>query len=167
VQSFAADLKGAIPGDIDDLITLPIAATQCGAGVVCDSTVARTSGYTVDQVLLWKGPYLAASISDDPKAVLRSGYIANLDNRLLRFDATTGVPEYCSSAGAILERCDGFLSTDPMFVAVKVDSLTADQAGIINGLVDGPKERFPGLEGRFRYPKQGSPAYYLAAPIIP
>jgi prepilin-type N-terminal cleavage/methylation domain-containing protein len=167
VQSFASDLKGVIPGDLEDLITLPIASTQCGAGVVCDSTVTHAAGYTVDQVQLWKGPYLAASISDDPRAVLRSGYIANVENRLLRFDATSGVPEFCSSPGRTLELCSGFVSTDPMYVAVKVDSLTAAQAGIVNDLVDGPKERFPGLEGRFRYPTEGSPAYYLAAPIVP
>lgn len=167
VQSFGADLKGVLPGDLEDLVTLPIAETQCSVGVVCDSTVTHAVGYTVDEVELWKGPYLAASISDDPQAVLRSGYIANVENRLLRFDATTGAPEFCSSAGSTLQRCAGFLSTDPLFVAVKVDSLTAGQAAIVNGIVDGPKEKHPGLEGRFRYPDSGSPAYYLAAPIVP
>lgn len=167
IQSFGSDMKGVLPGDLEDLITLPIATTQCGTGVVCDSTVTHAAGYTVDQVQLWKGPYLAASVSDDPQAIMRSGYVANVENRLMRFDATTGVPEYCSSAGTILQRCAGFLSTDPLYIAVKVDSLTPDQASIVNGLVDGPKERHPGLEGRFRYPTQGSPAYYLAAPIVP
>ena len=165
IQSFSSDLKGTNPGDIEDLITAPIAITSCGAGIRCDSTITHTFGYSSDEVALWKGPYLDASISDDPAAVLRSGYVANVENTLIRFDATNGIPEFCADNGA-RQPCPGFVATNPLFVAVKVDSLTAEQAGIVNGLVDGPKERNPGLEGRFRYPTSGSPAYFLAAPIV-
>lgn len=166
IQSFSSDLKGTNPGDIEDLISVPIPVTSCAAGIRCDSTVTHTFGYTSDEVALWKGPYLAASISDDPTAVLRSGYIANIENELMRFDAVNGIPEFCSSADGTRQPCPGFVSTNPLFVAVKVDSLTTEQAGIVNNLIDGPKETNPGLEGRFRYPASGSPAYFLAAPIV-
>jgi len=166
IQSFSSDLKGTNPGDIEDLITPPIATTSCGAGVPCDSTINHTTGYTSDMVALWKGPYLAASINADPRSVLRSGYIANVENPLLRFDEVDGVPEFCGSSGQTAQRCPGFVATNPLFVAVKLDSLNAEQAGIVNGLIDGPKETNPGLEGRFRYPGSGSPAYFLAAPIV-
>jgi hypothetical protein len=84
----------------------------------------------------------------------------------VRYDALNGVPEFCSSGlSDILVPCAGFVATNPLFVAVKVNGLNAQQAAIVNGLIDGPNESQSGLEGRFRYPVSGTPAYFLAAPV--
>jgi hypothetical protein len=171
VQSFATDVKGALPGDLEDLTDPLFTNSACNATTPCDSTVTHADIYTAQQVKLWKGPYLAASIDASPLSALRSGYVAEIHNTLLRFDAVTGVPEFCPSVGTTLVPCAGFVATNPLFVAVRVDSLNLAQALIVNGIIDGPNETQPGLQGRFRFPTPArptslaTPAYFLAAPI--
>jgi prepilin-type N-terminal cleavage/methylation domain-containing protein len=171
VQSFASDVKGAVPGDLEDLTEPLLTNAACNTFNPCDSTVTHRDIYTVQQIRLWKGPYLAASVSASPLSTLRSGYVASIQNMLVRYDAISGVPEFCPSAGTLTIPCAGFVSTNPLFVAVRVDSLNLAQAGVVNGIIDGPNEVQPGSQGRFRYPTPGSPtaiatpAYFMAAPV--
>lgn len=171
IQSFASDVKGALPGDIEDLTEPLLTNSTCNTINPCDSTVTHTDIYTAQQARLWRGPYLAASIDPNPQAALRSGYVADIHNSLIRYDAISGVPELCSSVGTQLIPCSGFVATNPLFVAVRVDSLNLSQALIVNNIIDGPNESQPGLMGRFRFPTPlsptalATPAYYLAAPV--
>jgi prepilin-type N-terminal cleavage/methylation domain-containing protein len=171
VQSFASDVKGALPGDIEDLTEPLFTNAACNTTTPCDSTITHTDIYTAQQVKLWKGPYLAASIDADPRSAIRSGYVAQIHNTLVRFDAISGIPEFCPSVGVTLVPCTGFIPTNPLFVAVRVDSLNLAQALIVNGIIDGPNETQPGLQGRFRFPtpatptQLATPAYFLAAPV--
>jgi hypothetical protein len=99
---------------------------------------------------------------------LRTGYTAQINNVLTRFDAISGVPELCPLVGGVSATCSGFISTNPLFVAVRVLGLTKDQAMAVNEILDGPNEVNPGLEGRFRFmPDSGTPAYFLAVPVPP
>jgi prepilin-type N-terminal cleavage/methylation domain-containing protein len=171
IQTFASDVKGALPGDLEDLTDPLLTNSSCNSFNPCDSTVTHQDIFTVQQARLWRGPYLAASISPLPSASLRSGYVAEIHNTLLRFDALSGVPEFCSSVGTALVPCAGFIATNPLFIAVRIDSLNLSQALTVNQIVDGPNETQPGLQGRFRFPTPTSqtalatPAYFLAAPI--
>jgi prepilin-type N-terminal cleavage/methylation domain-containing protein len=171
VQSFASDVKGALPGDLEDLTEPLLTNAACNTANPCDSTVTHADIYNPQQVRLWKGPYLAASIAALPSSAMRSGYVAEIHNELLRFDALSGMPEFCDGTGGAQMPCSGFVATNPLFVAVRIDSLTLHQALIVNGIIDGPNETDPGLQGRFRFPtpslptKIASPAYFLAAPI--
>jgi prepilin-type N-terminal cleavage/methylation domain-containing protein len=170
IQSFASDVKGALPGDLQDLTQPLLVNAACNDLNPCDSTVTHQEIFP-QQVRLWKGPYLAASISDDPNAALRSGYVADIHNTLVRYDATDGVPELCPDTASRLVPCAGFVASNPLFIAVRVDSLTLAQALIVNDIIDGPNEARPGLQGRFRFPTPSSPnalatpAYFLAAPV--
>jgi prepilin-type N-terminal cleavage/methylation domain-containing protein len=171
VQSFASDVKGAMPGDLEDLTDPLLTNSACNTANPCDSTITHADIYNPQQVRLWKGPYLAASIAPTPGSSIRSGYVAEIHNTLLRFDAISGVPEFCDGVGPAMVPCAGFVATNPLFVAVRVDSLSLAQALIVNGIIDGPNETQPGLQGRVRFPtpaeptKLASPAYFLAAPI--
>lgn len=171
IQTFSSDVKGALPGDLEDLTEPLLTNGNCNNFNPCDSTVTHTDIYTPQQVKLWKGPYLAASIMPDPSASIRSGYVAEIHNTLLRFDEVTGVPEFCPSVGTAMVPCAGFVATNPLYVAVQVDSLNLAQALIVNQMIDGPNETQPGLQGRFRFPtpatptRLASPAYFLAAPV--
>jgi prepilin-type N-terminal cleavage/methylation domain-containing protein len=171
IQSFASDVKGALPGDLEDLTEPLLTNAACNATLPCDSTVTHADIYTDQQIKLWKGPYLAASIVPTPTAAIRSGYVAEIHNTLLRFDAFSGVPEFCPSVGTALVPCSGFVPTNPLFVAVRIDSLNLAQALFVNGIIDGPNEVQPGLQGRFRFPtpstptKLATPAYFLASPV--
>jgi prepilin-type N-terminal cleavage/methylation domain-containing protein len=171
VQSFASDVKGALPGDLEDLTDPILTNGSCNTFNPCDSTITHQDIYTQQQTQLWKGPYLAASIAADPSATLRSGYVADIENALVRYDAISGVPEWCPSVGTQMVPCSGFIATNPLYVAVRVDSLNLQQALIVNSIIDGPNEAQPGLQGRFRFPTPTSPtglatpAYFLAAPI--
>src|SRR4051812_14858215 len=78
VQTFSSDLKGVLPGDIQDLTQPLLINTLCDRVNPCDSTVTHRSTYSGAQTLLWKGPYLSASIDRDPSSFIRSGYVANL-----------------------------------------------------------------------------------------
>ena len=165
IQTFTTDLKGILPGDIQDLTQPILVNTVCNRASPCDSTVTHRTAYSAQQALLWRGPYLAASLERDPNALLRSGYVADISNTLTRFDAVNGVPELCQLNGGGAVTCNGFVATNPLFVAVKVTGLNHDQAVQINAIVDGANELNPGFEGRFRFTADGSLAYYLASPM--
>jgi prepilin-type N-terminal cleavage/methylation domain-containing protein len=173
IQQFASDVKGVMPGDIEDLIEPLFTSAGCSRLNPCDSTITHTQTYTVQQIAQWKGPYLTASMSADPASLLRSGYVADVANPLVRFDAISGVAELCPTGGGItMAPCGGFVAANPLFVAVRVAGLNRQQALIVNSIIDGPHEANPGLEGRFRFPNgtgpfSASPAYFLAAPIAP
>jgi prepilin-type N-terminal cleavage/methylation domain-containing protein len=171
IQTFASDMKGTLPGDLEDLTEPLLTNASCNTINPCDSTVTHTDIYTAQQVRLWRGPYLEASISADPAMSLRSGYVAEIHNMLVRFDSFSGVPEFCPSIGTQTVPCAGFVASNPLFVAVRVDSLNLDQALTVNSIIDGPNETQPGLQGRFRFPSPASPtalatpAYFLATPV--
>ncbi len=171
IQSFASDVKGALPGDLEDLTDPLMTNGTCNTINPCDSTVTHVNIFTVAQAALWRGPYLQASIGPSPDAAIRSGYVADIHNTLVRYDATSGVPEWCSGIGTQLVPCAGFIVTNPLYVAVRVDSLNLAQALIVNNIIDGPNEAQPGLQGRFRFPTPASPtalatpAYFLATPV--
>jgi prepilin-type N-terminal cleavage/methylation domain-containing protein len=171
VQSFASDVKGALPGDLEDLTEPLLTNGACNNFNPCDSTITHRDIFTIQQIRLWRGPYLAASLSTNPVSAIRSGYVANIQNLLVRYDATSGVPEFCQAVGTQTVPCAGFLVSNPLFVGVRVDSLNLSQALIVNGILDGPNEQSPGLQGRFRFPQPptstslATPAYFLASPV--
>jgi prepilin-type N-terminal cleavage/methylation domain-containing protein len=171
VQSFATDVKGGMPGDLEDLTEPLLTNGACNNFNPCDSTITHRDIFTIQQIRLWRGPYLAASVSANPVSAIRSGYVANIQNMLVRYDEISGVPEYCPSVGTQTVQCAGFVASNPLFVGVRVDSLNLSQALIVNGIIDGPNEQAPGLQGRFRFPQPptatslATPAYFLAAPV--
>ncbi len=166
VQTFASDVKGALPGDLEDLTQPVLTNYACTTLNPCDSTITHASIFTPEQAAQWKGPYIQASISSDPQATLRSGYVADIGNMLFRYDAISGIPELCAAPGSSANvPCAGFITTNPLYVAVRITGLNHQQAIIVNSIIDGPNEVNPGLEGRVRFPVTGTPAYFLAAPV--
>ena len=165
LQTFTSDMKGLLPGDIQDLTQPVLVNSVCNRVSPCDSLITHRSAYTASQAVLWRGPYLAASVERDPNALLRSGYVADISNTLTRFDAVNGVPEWCQLSGGGAVSCNGFIATNPLFAAVRVSGLNREQALQINAIIDGANELNPGFEGRFRFTADGSLAFFLAAPI--
>jgi prepilin-type N-terminal cleavage/methylation domain-containing protein len=165
IQTFTSDLKGILPGDIQDLTQPILVNSLCNRATPCDSTITHRERYSSQQAALWKGPYLAASIPRDPNAMLRSGFVADFGNSLTRFDAVNGVPELCLLNGGVSVTCNGFVATNPLFIAVRVTGLNRDQALQVNAIIDGANELNPGFEGRFRFVADGLLAYFLAAPM--
>jgi prepilin-type N-terminal cleavage/methylation domain-containing protein len=165
VQTFTSDFKGIMPVDIQDLTQPVLVNSLCNRVSPCDSTISHRSAYTTQQAVLWKGPYLSASIERDPNALLRSGYVADFANTLTRFDAVNGVPELCQLSGGGAVTCNGFIATNPLFLAIKVTGLNREQAIQVNAIIDGGNELNSGFEGRFRFTADGTLAYFLAAPL--
>src|SRR5450759_1212154 len=165
IQTFSSDLKGILPGDIQDLTQPILVNSLFTRSNPCDSTITHRESYMAQQALLWKGPYIAASMERDPNALLRSGFVADIGNTLTRFDAVNGVPELCQLSGGGSVTCNGFVATNPLFVAIRVTGLNRDQAIQINAIIDGANELNPGFEGRFRFTADGSLAYFMAAPL--
>ena len=165
VQTFSSDMKGIMPGDLQDLTQPVMVNSVCNAVAPCDSIITHRLPYTATQAVLWKGPYLSASVERNPNSMLRSGYVADISNTLTRFDAVNGVPEWCQlrSGGAVT--CNGFIGTNPLFVAVRVTGLNREQALQVNAIIDGANELNSGFEGRFRFTADGTLAYFLAAPL--
>src|SRR5881392_1259473 len=62
IQTFSSDLKGILPGDIQDLTQPLLVNSLCNRATPCDSTITHRERYTVQQAALWRGPYLAASM---------------------------------------------------------------------------------------------------------
>lgn len=165
LQTFTTDMKGLMPGDIQDLTQPVIVNALCNAVSPCDSLISHRSAYSATQAVQWKGPYLSVSVQRDPGAFVRSGYVADISNSLTRFDAVNGVPEWCQLNGGGAVICNGFIGTNPLFVATRVIGLNREQALQVNSIIDGAGELNPGFEGRFRFTSDGSLAYFLAAPI--
>jgi prepilin-type N-terminal cleavage/methylation domain-containing protein len=165
IQTFTSDMKGIMPGDIQDLTQPVLVSSVCNVVSPCDSTISHRESYTASQAVLWRGPYLSASVERNPNAMLRSGYVADISNTLTRFDAVNGVPEWCqlSSGGAVT--CNGFIGTNPLFIAVRVTGLNREQAIQVNSIIDGANELNSGFEGRFRFTADGTLAFFLAAPL--
>lgn len=165
IQTFTSDMKGIMPGDIQDLTQPVLVNSVCNAVSPCDSIITHRSAYTASQAVLWRGPYLSASVERNPNAMLRSGYVADFSNTLLRFDAVNGVPEWCqlNSGGAVI--CNGFIATNPLFAAVRVTGLNREQALQVNAIIDGASELNAGFEGRFRFTADGTLAFFLASPL--
>src|SRR6476469_495119 len=86
VQSFASDVKGGMPGDLEDLVEPLLTSSACNNLSPCDSTITHRDIFTLPQIRLWRGPYLAASVSANPVSAIRSGYVANIQNMLVRYD---------------------------------------------------------------------------------
>ena len=122
VETFESDVKD-LPGELEQLTQPVLTNSACNALQPCDSTITHTKIFTTAEALLWKGPYLDASIERDPSSVLRSGYVADISNVLVRFDAVNGVPEWCPAVGNAQTPCAGFVVTNPLFVAVRVTGL--------------------------------------------
>lgn len=165
IQTFTSDMKGIMPGDIQDLTQPVLVNAVCNRVSPCDSIITHRSAYTASQAVLWRGPYLTASVERDANARIRSGYVADFSNALTRFDAINGVPEWCQLSSGSAVTCNGFIATNPLFAAVRVSGLNREQAIQINAIIDGANELNPGFEGRFRFTSDGSLAFFLAAPI--
>jgi prepilin-type N-terminal cleavage/methylation domain-containing protein len=165
VQTFSSDMKGLMPGDLQDLAQPLLVNAACNAVSPCDSTITHRDPYTAQQAALWRGPYVAISIGRDPNAQLRSGYVADLSNTLTRFDAINGVPELCQLKTGGSVTCNGFIPTNHLFLAVRVSGLNREQALQVNTIIDGANELNAGFEGRFRFIANGSLAFFLAAPL--
>jgi prepilin-type N-terminal cleavage/methylation domain-containing protein len=165
IQTFTSDMKGLMPGDIQDLTQPVLVNSVCNRVSPCDSLITHRSAFTASQAVLWRGPYLSASIERDPAANLRSGYVADFSNSLTRFDAVNGVPEWCQLNSGSSVICNGFVATNPLFAAVRVSGLNREQALQVNSIIDGANELNAGFEGRFRFTADGSLAFFLAAPI--
>jgi prepilin-type N-terminal cleavage/methylation domain-containing protein len=165
IQTFTSDMKGLMPGDIQDLTQPVLVNSVCNRVSPCDSLITHRTAFTASQAALWRGPYLSASIERDPNANLRSGYVADFSNALTRFDAVNGVPEWCQLTSGAAVTCNGFVPTNPLFAAVRVTGLNREQALQVNAIIDGGNELNAGFEGRFRFTADGSLAFFLAAPI--
>src|SRR3954471_3775308 len=140
IQTFSSDLKGILPGDIQDLTQPILVNATCNLANPCDSTATHKERYSAQQAALWRGPYLTASIERDPNALLRSGFVADFSNTLTRFDAVNGVPELCQLNGGGAVTCNGFVVTNPLFIAIKVTGLSRAQALQVDAIIDGGSE---------------------------
>lgn len=165
LQTFTSDMKGIMPGDIQDLTQPVLVNSVCNLVSPCDSVISHRSAYTASQAVLWRGPYLSASVERNPNAMLRSGYVADFSNTLTRFDAVNGVPEWCQLSTGSAVTCNGFIGTNPLFVAIRVSGLNREQALQVNAIIDGASELNSGFEGRFRFTADGTLAFFLAAPL--
>jgi prepilin-type N-terminal cleavage/methylation domain-containing protein len=167
IQTFGSDLKGTYPSDLEDL-TVPIQINDaCVQANPCDSTITHADIYKAAQVTSqWRGPYLTISIDADTSSRVRTGYVGEIHTTLMRYDAVSGTPEFCTTNGVSVV-CPFFDPMHQMFVALTLTGLDLTQARQVNALIDGPKERNPQFEGRFRYVQDGSIVYFLATPIPP
>lgn len=159
IETFATDIKNGFPHQVSSLTARPTA----GVDQFLDSTVM-----VANQVAVWNGPYMGATVSSIAGDSLATGYTAYIMNYLDRYDAISDKPEH-NAAGAVNA---GFSRTSTLFASVQVHGLTPAQAKALNALFDGGSDANQAdgsnTTGRFRFaaPSGGVVvAYYLAAPI--
>jgi type II secretory pathway pseudopilin PulG len=159
VATFATDSKAGFPHQISSLTSKPLADVDR----LIDSTAI-----TANQVAMWNGPYLGATVSPLAADSVPTGYAAFIMNVLERYDAVGNVPEH-NTAG---QDSAGFSPNSTLFVGVQLHGLTLAQAKSLNAIIDGGSDSTRtgngASTGRFRYsaPDGGVvKAFYLAAPI--
>lgn len=159
IESFVSDTKAGIPHQMSSLTTRPTA----GVDALLDSTMLN-----VNQVAVWNGPYMAATITSNPHDSLATGFTAFLINFLDRYDVDHNTPEH-NASGQINA---AFSGTAQLFVSVQVHGLTYAQATQLNTNFDGSSDinqaDSSNTTGRFRWTKPSSGtvvAYYMAVPV--
>src|ERR1041384_5156930 len=55
LQTFTSDMKGLMPGDIQDLTQQVLVNSVCDRATPCDTTIDHRTAYTAKQALQWKG----------------------------------------------------------------------------------------------------------------
>ncbi len=145
------------PGDVDDLVNSPGTATSTGSGATIDADI---SGALYPSGNSWSGPYMetalpsavASSTVNVSAAAFKTGYSATVNNRFLACNIGT------ETAG-----CAG---SNPNYVAIEIDALTAVQASTLNNLIDGT-ETTASSTGKFRFVSDAvsSTGYYYATPF--
>jgi len=162
IETFATDVKNGFPHQINSLTVKPVAGTDR----FLDSTA-----FTTNQVSVWNGPYMAATVGTAVGDSLATGYTAYIMNNMDRYDVVTNHPEHDPVTGALNGT---FVKTNTLFATVQVHGLTYSQAIALNRLFDGDVDvaqaDSSNITGRFRWPKpvttgQVSIAYFLASPI--
>ena len=158
IESFVSDTKAGIPHLISSLTSRPTTSDS-----LIDGTLLN-----VNQVAIWNGPYMAATITTNPKDSLATGYTAFMVNLLDRYDTDHNTPEH-DSTGAVNA---AFSKNAQLFVSVQVHGLTYSQATLLNYNFDGSsdlnKADSSNTTGRFRWTKPSNgtvTAYYMAVPI--
>lgn len=163
VEDFTRDMRGAVPGDLEDLLA-PVRMDE-------DLTIRRgdrLDAFRRTDSAHWRGPYIDSAMVDG--GVLTTGFGVPIQDRFTRFDATNNAPYGSPGFDA-----DG----RSLFVAVQIGSagkqLTPSQFEALNDLIDGAEEPDgPGAgtswtQGRLRFDNSRVPAdsiaYYLAAPV--
>lgn len=161
METFATDIKNGFPRQINSLTAKPAAGTDR----FIDSTTMTSS-----QVLVWNGPYMAATIGTAANDSLATGYTAYIRNFIDRYDSKMNTPEH-SAAGSVNGTFD---ATNTLFASVEVHNLTLSQARSLNALFDGTIDTdqadSSNTTGRFRWPHPTTPgqvkvSFYLAVPI--
>ena len=159
IESFVSDTKAGIPHLLSSLTSKPTA----GVDALIDSTLMNAN-----QVAVWNGPYMAATVTANAHDSLATGFTAYMMNFLDRYDADHNTPEH-NSSGAVIGT---FSKTAQLFVSVQVHGLTYAQATQLNANFDGASDvnqaDSSNTTGRLRWTKPTAGlvvAYYLAVPI--
>jgi prepilin-type N-terminal cleavage/methylation domain-containing protein len=161
IETFATDVRNGFPHQISTLTAKPIA----GVDRFLDSTAISPN-----QVDVWNGPYLAATITSAAGDSLQTGYTAFIMNYLDRYDINANTPQHTPTGGVNAS----FSMANTLFAAVQVHGLTLHQAQALNFLFDGNSDAgqadSSNTTGRFRWPHPATPgvvksAWFLASPI--
>jgi hypothetical protein len=165
LEGFITDIGGQFPNQIRMLTNVPTTTNRFVDSVTTMSQV---------QVDLWNGPYLNATIGTNINDSLSTAFNANIRNHLQRYDGVNNKGEFTGgSVGAT------FNTSNTLFVALRIDGMTIQQARQVNKLLDGaadfdlpstdPTNPRANVSGRFRYDKsdgiQRVTAYYMILPI--
>lgn len=159
IETFATDVKNGFPHQISVLTSRPTA----GVDRFIDS-----SAFVANQVAVWNGPYLGATVSSALLDSIPTGYTGYIMNYLDRYDAIANTPEHAANGSVNT----AYVKTNTVFASVRVNGLTPNQAKSINILIDGSADANQSdgsnTTGRFRFsaPVSGVVvAYYLASPV--
>jgi prepilin-type N-terminal cleavage/methylation domain-containing protein len=165
LATFQTDV-GGVPNQLRMLIVQPTAANH-----FIDSVTVVKQG----NAIAWIGPYLNAEIGTLPRDSLATGYHSYIYNTVTRYDATNNAAEFYVVAGG--GTGGTFDATNTLFAAVTISGLTAQQAQLVNRLIDGSDDvdvvagplTGANTQGRFRYDVPNANAsvvaYYLANPM--
>lgn len=155
IETFHANVRKGFPGDLEDLIYLPVSGDLDITG---NNYISQISGR-------WNGPYAdfpaTETASQETGLAFESGFSAFVNYDLECFNAASGAD---GNAGT---NC-----ANGHFVAVQIDSLTLTDFTKINELFDGSGETSSSTiargSGKLRCAASTThclPAYYLAVPF--
>jgi prepilin-type N-terminal cleavage/methylation domain-containing protein len=165
LATFQTDV-GGVPNQLRMLIVQPTTANH-----FIDSVTVVKQGNAV----AWIGPYLNAEIGPLSRDSMSTGYHSYVYNTVSRYDATNNAAEFYVIPGS--GTGGTFDASNTLFSAVTITGLTAQQAQLVNRLIDGEDDTDviagpltgANTQGRFRYDVPNANAsvvaYYLANPM--
>lgn len=174
VETFAVNMSGTLPGDLDDLVNPVTTDPDITVGGAPDTTLTSAGLASSFVTSNWNGPYVDFSLVESGTDVTKpTGYSATIHDTFVCFNATDNVE--ANNGSAANQACaTGVDAGDRLFLAIRITGLGTNTGAnfiALNDMFDGTSAAEAAARatlGRVRWVNVGGTtptAYYFVAAL--